>query len=82
MMPKVWLAVVLGIILGVGVAYSTASPVASPANMQATAQPFEGLRQTVQTTSPAQPNWQWALISLLAGIMVATPVFLVAKRPR
>jgi len=82
MMPKVWLAVVLGIILGVGIAYSTAAPVASPTSLQATAQPFENLRQTGQSTRLTEQDWQLALISLLAGIVVATPIFLIAKRPR
>jgi len=87
MMPKVWLAVVLGMILGVGIAYSTLSPLASPTNMQPAIHPFENLVMTGQSTRSAQPgagqpNWQLALVSLLVGIIVATPVFLLAKRPR
>ena len=83
MSPKVWLAVLFGIILGTGVAYLTASPVApAVANLQGTAEPFATLRQTVTVANPTEPDWQLALVALLVGLVVASPVFLIVNRAR
>jgi len=84
MMPKLWLAAVLGILLGLGMTYATSAPVAHVANMQLPTQAFEGTRENTTTAivQPAQPqsNPQLLLLSILAGIMVATPAFLIAKK--
>jgi len=83
MMPRLWLAARLGVLLGVGMAYTAAVPVAPAANMKLPAQKFEVTRVTRQTGATAQPiqsSFQLALASLLVGIIVATPAFLIAKR--
>lgn len=81
MIPKVWLAAFLGVLLGLGMTYSTSVPVTPAANMKLPAQTFEVNRQTSSAaTQPAQSNSQLLLLSLLAGIIVATPAFLIAKK--
>jgi hypothetical protein len=82
MIPRLWLAAFLGVLLGVGMAYanSTSLPVAPTANTKLPAQTFEVARQTVITAQPIQSNSQLTLLSLLVGIIVATPAFLIAKR--
>lgn len=80
MIPRLWLAAFLGVLLGVGMAYATSVPVAPAANMNLPAQTFEVTRQTGATAQPIQSSSQLALLSLIAGIIVATPAFLIAKR--
>ncbi len=80
MMPRLWLAAFLGVLLGVGMAYTTSVPVAPAANMKLPAQTFEVTRQTGATAQRVQLGSQVALVSLLVGIIVATPAFLIAKR--
>jgi ribose/xylose/arabinose/galactoside ABC-type transport system permease subunit len=80
MMGRVWLAAVLGVLLGVAIAYTNAVPVISPAGTNLTARPFEAQMRPGQTTKPPQPDLQLLLISLLIGITVAAPIFLVAKK--
>jgi hypothetical protein len=85
MIPKLWLAALLGLILGVGIAYSTEVPFASQASLPPTAQPFEVARQVGQTQARShvsQPAGQLALISLIAGILIAAPILLVSRRGR
>ena len=82
MIPRLWLAAFLGVLLGVGMAYATFAPlpVAPAANMKLPAQTFEVARQTGPTAQPVQSSSQLTLLSLIVGIIVATPVFLFAKR--
>ena len=80
MIPKLWLAAFLGVLLGVGMAYATSVPAAPAANMRLTAQTFEVAPQTAATGRPIQSSSQLALLSLMAGLIVATPAFLIAKR--
>ena len=81
MIPKLWLAVFLGLLLGVGMAYTTVLPVApTTANMNLAAHTFEVARQAGVAPQPIQSNSQLVLLSLIAGIIVATPAFLIAKK--
>jgi hypothetical protein len=78
-MTRLWLAAILGVLLGVGIAYTTSIPVTSPPNTYLPKQSFEVQRQVGGTSRPVQSDSLLALISLLAGIVVAAPVFVVAK---
>jgi hypothetical protein len=80
MIPKLWLAAFLGVLLGAGIAYATSIPVASTANMNFPLQPIGVNRQTETMVRPVESSSQLAFVSLLVGIVIATPVFLVAKR--
>ncbi len=80
MMSRIWLAAVLGVLLGVGVAHTTGVPVASPVQMNLPVKQFEAQPRAGETARPFQSDSQLVLISLLAGILVAAPFFLVAKR--
>ena len=80
MIPKLWLAAFFGILLGVGIAYATSVPVTPAATMHLSAQTFEGTHQTAPIPQPIQSRPQLALVSLLVGLIVATPAFVIAKR--
>lgn len=81
MIPKLWLAAFLGVLLGLGMTYATSAPVTPAANMKLPAQTFEVNRQNSSATAQqAQSNSPLLLLSLLAGIIVATPAFLIAKK--
>ncbi len=79
-MARIWLAAVLGILLGVTLAYTTGASVASPADMKLPMVPFQAQLRTTQAAGPVQLDSRLIFVSLLAGIVVATPVFLVAKK--
>ena len=80
-MTRLWLAAILGVLLGVGIAYTSTIPVASPANtLDFPLQPIEVQRKLGETNRPVQQNSQLTLISLLTGILVAVPFFLLTKR--
>ncbi len=79
MIAKTWLAAVLGVLLGVGIAYTAAIPNAtSRTNPPLTA--LETQPTNAQPTRVVQANSQLILVSLLAGIVVAAPVFVLAKK--
>jgi hypothetical protein len=81
MITKTWLAGVLGVLLGVGIAYAPSFQVASSAStLNFPMQPIEVQRKIIQPVSPARSDSQLVLISLLAGLVVAAPIFLVAKK--
>lgn len=80
-MTRLWLAAILGVLLGVGVAYAPSIQIASPAStLNFPMQPIEVQRKNVQPVNPARSDSQLAFISLLAGIIIAAPVFLITKR--
>lgn len=80
MMRRLWLAAVLGVILGTGIAYTSVIPVASPSTNQPPTQAFLVQRNTEQTDNRVQSEPQLALISIVLGIVIAAPVFLITKR--
>ena len=80
MIPRLWLAAFLGVILGVGMAYATSVPVAPAFNVNPPAQTFEVARPVSATVQRVQMDSQLLLVSLLVGIIVATPAFLIARR--
>jgi hypothetical protein len=79
MIPRLWLAAFLGVLLGVGMAYATSVPVAPASNMNLPAQTFQVARPSGATAQHVQMGSQLVLVSLLVGIIVATPAFLIAK---
>jgi hypothetical protein len=83
MIRKLWLAALFGILFGLGMTYATFVPVAPATVMQLPPETFEANRQTTSTSaSAARPHSDSALLplSILAGIIVATPAFLLAKK--
>jgi len=80
MIPRLWLAAFLGVFLGVGMAYATSVPVVPVFNMNPTAQTFEVARPVGATAQRVQVGPQLVLVSLLVGIIVATPAFLIVRR--
>ncbi len=79
-MARIWLAAILGILLGATLAYATGASVASPAGTTLPIVPFQAQLRTTTTARPVQSDSLLVFFSLLAGIMVAAPVFLVAKK--
>ncbi len=79
-MARIWLAAVLGILLGVTLAYTTGASVASLADTAVPMVPFQAQLRTTQEARPVQSDSRLIFVSLLAGIVVAAPVFLVAKK--
>jgi hypothetical protein len=81
MMRRLWLALVLGVILGLGI---TAVPGAIVSEQKANLQNPQPATLAAQRTSGASfsPWFQFQSIlwGLLAGIIVAFPVLLLAKR--
>lgn len=79
MMRRLWLAVALGAILGFGMSILP-SPTSSPDGLKMPLTPVvtQARFQAVYTPVPSQ--LQLLLLGLAAGIVVAVPVFLIAKR--
>ena len=77
MMRRLWLALVLGVILGLGI---TAVPGTIVSEQKTNLQP--ATLATQRASGPSVSPWfqfQSILLGLLAGIIVAFPVFLLAK---
>ncbi len=79
-MARIWLAAILGILLGVTLAYTTGTSVASPAATTLPIVPFQAQLRTTQAAGPVQSDSRLIFVSLLAGVVVAAPVFLAAKK--
>ncbi len=79
-MARMWLAAILGILLGVTLAYTTGASVASSAGTTLPIVPFQAQLRTTETAAPVRSDSLLVLVSLLAGIVVAAPVFVVAKK--
>ncbi len=82
-MTRLWLAAVLGVVLGLGVASASYSPTASTPNPNIGQQALKAtLTQSKPTELPTetQQAYPLTLISLLIGIALATPIFLLARR--
>lgn len=79
-MARVWLAAILGILLGATLAYATGTSVASPAGTTLPMVPFQAQPRTTATARPVQSDSMLIFVSLLAGIVMAAPVFVVAKK--
>jgi hypothetical protein len=87
MMRRIWLAAILGIFLGLGVTLtSNGGTIAAP---QTKMKPLiagtqETTTQATLATSPnpnpTAPTFELTLLGLLAGILVAAPFFLVARK--
>lgn len=78
MMRRLWLAVVLGVILGLGVTVVPSSiDSAKRANpMQLTS----GIQYNFVATASPWSQLQPILVGLFAGLVLAVPMFLLAKR--
>jgi len=80
-----WLAAMLGIILGVGIAAMPSPSVLSgiqpevPMVASQVARPSGNMSQ-LQASSMPWLQFQWIIVGLLAGIVVAFPVFYLARR--
>jgi hypothetical protein len=80
-LTRLWLAAVLGLLLGLGIAYAPYPPAASQQpNSYILTQPFETQRLTGKLPQQAPQALQMVLVSLLIGVFVAAPFFLVARR--
>lgn len=77
MMRRLWLAVVLGVILGLG---ATAAP-SSIGSEEKVNVPLvtSGTQRTFETILSPWMQFQFVLLGLLAGLVVAVPVFLLIK---
>lgn len=80
MTTRLWLAAVLGIVLGVGLAFAPNPQVSSPAKMYLPIQPLGAERSFEATAHHGSSDFQFALLALLAGVIVASPFFVLAKR--
>ncbi len=80
MMPRIWLAAILGVLLGGAVAYTTAMPISSQSNTKLPPTPFQAQLRATEPAGPVQSNSQLLLISLLAAFALAAPIFLVTKK--
>ena len=86
MMRRLWLAVVLGVILGVAVSAFPSQTVLQqqrPLNMPLV--PITATGPTLQpprfqTVQPPSSQLRTLLVGLVAGLVVALPAFLIAKR--
>jgi len=75
-MRRIWLAAVLGVIFGLGIA---AFPT-SIGSQEKAMLPLTALNQPqrFEAAGPLEPI-QYILLGLIAGVIVATPVFLLTK---
>ena len=78
MIRRIWVAVVLGVILGLGI-----TVVPSSIDSVKTATPMQlasGPQYRVETSVSPWLQLQPILVGLFAGLVLAVPVFLLAKR--
>ena len=82
-MSKLWLAAVLGILLGLGIVYVPFNPsnlgVRFP-EPNLVSQPLEAQHTMGNLVRPTEPSYQVILISLLIGVVVGLPFFLLARK--
>jgi formate/nitrite transporter FocA (FNT family) len=83
MLRRIWLAAILGVVLGVGVAFIPNT------GTSAAPQPLMGFRvtgtekqnpTTLAPSNPTAPTIELVFLGLLAGLLVATPLFLVTRK--
>lgn len=82
-MSKLWLAAVLGILLGLGIVYVPFNPSnlgARSPEPNLVSQPLEAQHTMGNQVRPTQPSYQVILTSLLIGVVVALPFFLLARK--
>lgn len=82
-MSKLWLAAVLGVLLGLGVVYAPSSPAnlgARSPEPNLVSQPLETQHTMTNLVRSTQPSYQVILMSLLIGVVVALPFFLLARK--
>ena len=77
MMRRIWLAAVLGVIIGIG---TTAFP-GSIGSQDKSMVPLTALNQPqrFEAVTKSSQHLQFILLALIAGLVVAGPVFLLAK---
>jgi len=78
MMRRLWLAVALGVILGLGVTVIPSS--IGPAERTNPVMVTSGAQPRVGASIPPFLQAQLILLAVLAGLVLAVPVFLLAKR--
>jgi formate/nitrite transporter FocA (FNT family) len=78
---RVWLAAVLGVIIGLGIAVSS-RPMASQEKtmLQLTGVDQPQPARLEVTSQAANDPLQYVLLGILAGIIVAMPVFVLSRR--
>lgn len=81
-MKRFWLAAVLGILLGLGLAFAPATPVSPQPKTYLPIQPLQQQQQRTfeATVRQVSLDFQFTVLALLVGIVVAAPFFLLAKR--
>jgi hypothetical protein len=78
MMKRLWLALVLGVILGLGI---TAVPGTIVSEQKANLQPATlAAQHTAGASTPPWFQFLFILLGLIAGVVIALPVFFLAKR--
>jgi hypothetical protein len=82
MKSGIMLAVVLGILLGIGLAYSPSlQSNATTARPQLLMQPVaQGNIGAASSNTHASPSTDQTLIPIVVGLLIAIPVFLLARR--
>lgn len=75
-MRRVWVAAVLGIIIGLGIAFSPTSVGPEEKSMLQ----LTGVDQPARFAATSQPTYQYLLLALAVGIIVAMPIFLFSRR--
>jgi hypothetical protein len=82
MMERIWLAAILGVVLGLGVAFtpSTGTAGVPKAGMVQPMMGTEGQRNPAASPNPSAASVELVLLGLFAGLLVAAPFFLVARK--
>jgi uncharacterized membrane-anchored protein YhcB (DUF1043 family) len=79
MMQRIWLAALLGIVLGIGLAVAPHPTLPSQPQVFMQSNPVAG-RLNPTTAKPANQSAQYVLFALIAGLVLGTPFFFLAKR--
>jgi hypothetical protein len=78
MLRRLWLAVVLGVLLGFGIAVVPSS--INSAKRVSPMQLTSGMQYQFEASASPSLQLQLILVALFAGLAIAVPIFLLAKR--